>query len=215
MINTLLSSYDLILRVDVDEFLVVDPNLGLTLDSYLQGFDGPYLAARGFDVVQLPEEPYLPAVPAGRILENRSVAYPNTALNKICVVRIPIHWSAGFHFASVYPQFGPLFMLHMKRLDIGWQLHWYRHMFKNIEHNPNAPDSLKQYYSPAEQAVLTYHADISRRRRLTGIESWYRDELMKSFLAEIVYQTQGGLYGGQFGHENVILEIPQAWRALL
>lgn len=215
MINTLLTSYDMIIRVDVDEFLVVDPQLELSLDSYLYDFSGPYLAARGFDVVQLPEEPYLPALPDGRILANRSVAYPNTALNKVCVMQVPVHWSGGFHFASVYPKFGPLFMLHMKRLDIGWQLHWYRQMFKNIEHNPNAPQSLKDYYSPAEQAVLTYHADISRRPRLTGIESWYRDELMKAYFDTISFQKWSNLYGGNFGHENVIVEIPKEWRELL
>ena len=121
-----------------------------SLATFIDSLDAPYLTARGFDVIQLPDEKPLPHPPPGPILRDRGFAYPNTALNKTCIVRTQVAWSAGFHWASVHPRLGPLFMLHMKRLDIGWQVGWFGRMLDNIRDNPKVDPMFKEYYAPDE-----------------------------------------------------------------
>jgi len=213
-VTSLLGCFDTVIRVDADEFLVVDPRSSVSLSEYLANFDAPYLSARGFDVCQMPEEPALPEVPDFPILRDRSFAYPNTALNKTCITRVPVAWCQGFHFASVYPKFGPLFMLHMKRLDIGWQLNWFTRMSENITSNPTVPDSLRAYYQPDEEKIRAYHKGVAGRPRLAGIETWYRPRLTAEYLQKIAYDPASGLYHGTYDHELVLCEIPPEWKSI-
>ncbi|MDE2333571.1 MAG: hypothetical protein KGK10_03440 [Rhodospirillales bacterium] len=161
LVASLLSCYDVVIRVDADEFLVVDPRVAPSLAAFVAAMDQPYLTARGFDVIQLPDEPALPETPAGGILQHRAAAYPNTALNKTAIVRTPLAWSAGFHSANVFPRFGALFMLHMKRLDIGWQMAWLREMSENIAGDPKVEWIFKEYNEPDLQRIGDYHRGVA------------------------------------------------------
>jgi hypothetical protein len=214
LVKSLLGCYDTVIRVDADEFLVVDPRRRLTLKAFIQGLEAPYMNARGFDVCQMPGEPNLPVDFDYPILRDRGFAYPNTALNKACIIRTPMTWSIGFHWASVYPRFGALFMLHMKRLDIGWQLDWYRRMSQAIRDDPSVPDSLRAYYNPDEDQIHRYHNGVSGRERLRGMETWYRFHIMKTFLDDISLTPATGLYDGKYDHELVLCEIPPEWKSL-
>ena len=214
-VAVLLPCYDTVIRVDVDEFLVVDPRVAPNLSAFLESSNEPYMTARGFDVIQMPNEAPLPERPDSPILIDRAFAYPNTALNKTCVVKLPVSWSVGFHSASVFPKFGPLFMLHMKRLDIDWQLGWFGKMLDNIKDNPNVHQMFKDYYSPDEDKIRGYHAGVVSRPRLTGIEAWYRDDLVRNLLEKIRYVPGDSIYHGDYGHEQVLCEIPPEWRSIL
>jgi hypothetical protein len=214
-VSSLLPCYDAVIRVDCDEFLVVDPRSAASLAAFVDGLDAPYMTARGFDVIQMPDEPPLPEKPDASILKDRAFAYPNTALNKTCIVKTPVTWSAGFHAASVYPKFGPLVMLHMKRLDIGWQVGWFSHMFENIKDNPKVDKIFKDYYTPDKEKIRNYHRDVTGRPRLSGIDSWYRHDLTKNFLEKTRFVPSDGLYYSDFDHEMVLCEIPREWKSLL
>jgi len=214
LVTLLLSCYDVMIRVDVDEFLVVDPRAAPSLAAFVHGSDEPYMTARGFDVTQMPDEPPLPERPDGAILKDRAFATPNTALNKTCIMKMPMTWCVGFHWASVYPRFGPLFMLHLKRLDMGWQLAWFRRMFDNIKDNPKVPQNTKDYYYPDEAKIRDHHTSVSQRQRLAGIDSWYRQDLMARFLETIKFVPATGLYHGEYGTEPVLCEIPSEWRSI-
>jgi hypothetical protein len=215
LVTALLGGYDAVVRVDADEFLVLDPRRGGSLRDFIAGMNWPYMSARGFDVTQMPDEPALPFAGDAPILRDRAFAYPNTALNKTCITRTPVTWSIGFHWASVYPRFGPVFMLHMKRIDIAWQLAWYRQMTANIKDNGNVPDSLRAYYDPSEAAIREYHHGVAARERQLGIESWYRHRLMRNFVDKIALAPETGVYHGEYGHELVLCEIPPEWKTLL
>ena len=214
-VSSLLPCYDAVIRVDADEFLVVDPRHAASLAEFVGKLDVPYMTARGFDVTQMLDEPPLPKQPEAPILKDRAFAYPNTALNKTCIVTAPVTWSPGFHWASVYPKFGPLFMLHMKRLDIGWQFGWFGRMFNSIKDNPNVNQIIKDYYFPDTEKIKDYHRGVSNRPRLSGIESWYRHDLTRKFLEEIRLVPDVGLYHGEYGHESVLCEIPSEWKSIL
>jgi hypothetical protein len=214
LVSALLPCYDFVVRVDADEFLVVDPRVTESLASFLETFAEPYLTSRGFDVVQLPQEAPLPEG-LMQILPYRQVAYPNSALNKTCIVKTAVKWSSGFHSASVYPKFGPLFLLHMKRVDIQWQLQWFARMTANIKDNANVAQIIKDYYEPDIGKITKYHREVSGRTRLSGIDSWYRQEFTRQFLDGVALRPADGVYAGTYGHEHVLCEIPSQWRALI
>lgn len=203
-VTTLLACYDLVIRADTDEFLVVDPSVAATLADYVETLAEPYLTARGFDVIQLPGEPPLNPRDGLPLLRDRGYAYPNTALNKTCITAIPMQWSAGFHWATVFPKFGPVFILHMKRIDVGWQLALLREVTSDIARNPHVSAESREYYAPDEQKILAYHAGVDDRPRLSGIGSWYRSRLTQAFIAEIRLDGASLLYHGQYGHEHVL-----------
>jgi hypothetical protein len=180
----------------------------------VEKLDQPYVTARGFDVIQLLEEPPLPKE-LSRILAHRKVAYPNSALNKTCLVRTAVKWSSGFHSASVYPKFAPVFMLHMKRVDIRWQLEWFAQMTSNIRDNKNVDQIIKDYYQPDEAKITKYHRDVACRTRLSGIDAWYRHDFTQQFLSGVSLRAADGVYAGTYAHEHVLCEIPAEWQALI
>ncbi len=68
----LLHANDVVVRVDVDEFLVVDPRAGASLPEFIARSDRPHLTARGFDVVQIMAKP--PLQPDRPVLAQRQFA---------------------------------------------------------------------------------------------------------------------------------------------
>ena len=214
-VAALLPCYQTVVRVDADEFLVVDPRVAASLSDFFDQWEGPYLSARGFDEIQLAGEPDLAEIPSAPSLQNRACAYPNTSLNKTCIVRMPISWSPGFHSSSVFPKFGPIFMLHMKRLDIGWQLRWFARMLENIKDNPHVHQMFKDYYTPDEGKIRGYHDGVLNRPRLQGIDAWYRDNFIAIYLSKMKLVPADGIYHGEYGHEQVLCEIPPEWKSII
>jgi hypothetical protein len=213
-VSALLPCYETVIRVDIDEFLVVDPRVAPSLAGFVNDMKGPYITARGFDVIQLYQEPSLPEKLDGPLLENRAFAYPNTALNKTCIVKHPVTWSTGFHWSTVYPKFGPVFMLHMKRIDINWQIAWSAKMFESVKDNPTVNQAIKDYYSPSRDKIEAYHKDVGMRPHLSGIDSWYRDEIISEYLSKLEYRPDYAMYSGEYGHELVLCEIIPEWKLL-
>ena len=209
LVTALLKTYDLVIRVDTDEILVVDPRVASNLKSYFLSSAAPYYTARGFDVVQTIGEPAL--VP-GPILSQRRYAYPISALNKTAATRQPLTWSSGFHWASVPPVFSPLFLLHLKRVDIEWQCRWYAEMTRNIGDNPAIDPQIRAYYAANRAAITAYHAGVSGRPRLEGLDAWYREEHQQRFLESV--KLIDGLYFGDYAHESALLGIPPEWATL-
>ncbi len=89
--------YDLVIAHDIDEVLVADPDLGLSLSDYLQHpVRYASLSALGLDVGQNLdlEKPIDPSRP---FLEQRSFAHVSARYTKAVVATRPLRWGAGFH----------------------------------------------------------------------------------------------------------------------
>lgn len=212
LVATLLGAYDVVIRVDADEILMVDPSVAPSLREFIESSSRPYHTARGFDVIQTLDEP---AMAPGPLLAQRRFAYPAGALNKTCIVRVPVHWTQGFHWCSVYPDFGPLFMLHLKRIDIDWQVEWFTRMTANIGDNPNVEQIFKEYYRPDREKIVAYHRNISNWKIQAGIESWYRHDHQSKFIRSVSYNASKDVYSGTYEHDHVLCEIPQEWKTAL
>ncbi|RPA69957.1 glycosyltransferase family 2 protein [Cyclobacteriaceae bacterium YHN15] len=95
--KSLLDRYDLIIGVDADEFLVVDPKCGKTLVEYLSEIDiDPSVSGLGIDVGQvLGKEDQLDLdLP---FLSQREYALVSSRYTKPSVISKPVNWGSGFH----------------------------------------------------------------------------------------------------------------------
>ena len=93
----LFGRYDLVIGCDADEFLVVDPQTGKSLASYLSEADIKYcLSGLGMDVGQrIGEEGNLSA--DKKFLRQRSYAYVCSRYTKPVVIARRGRWGSGFH----------------------------------------------------------------------------------------------------------------------
>ncbi|PSL05779.1 glycosyl transferase family 2 [Cecembia rubra] len=95
--HSLLGQYDIIIGVDADEFLVVDPKVGKSLASYLSEIEiNPSVSGLGMDVGQIlgkeadldKERPFL---------DQREYALLSSRYTKPSVISQPVNWGSGFH----------------------------------------------------------------------------------------------------------------------
>ncbi len=87
---------DVVLRIDIDEFVAVDPRAGLSLPDYLGRLaPGAMCAALGLDVIQGPSDAGLDR--SRPILEQRRNAILTREFCKLVAVRRPPRWASGFH----------------------------------------------------------------------------------------------------------------------
>jgi len=96
----------LVLAMDIDEFLVLDPNQKCSLKAYLsQEFNSSSLSALGLDVGQHPslEQPIDLKKP---FLSQRAYAQVSDRYTKPIVALRPLNWGSGFHRISYFLQVG-------------------------------------------------------------------------------------------------------------
>jgi hypothetical protein len=202
----LLDSNDMVLRVDVDEFLVPDPAKFTSLPECLANWSGTHLTAFGFDIFQSLDEP---ALDLGRpILAQRRFAYALTALNKTCVTRVPLKWGRGFHYCSRPPNFGDVFLLHTKRADIALQAAWNDQMRAKA----GGDEFVTSYYSWEAEKIRGYHEGRLRLPLITGPDALVRTDFNRHFLDSIRYVENLGLFNGPFDIEQVNVAIPDDFR---
>ena len=154
--QSLFSRYSVVLAMDIDEFLIVDPNKNQSLHEYLtQDFDTySSLSALGIDVGQHPKlekeidlkKPFL---------TQRSYAQVSDRYTKPVVALQPLQWGSGFHRVKGqnYRIDSNLFLFHFGLVDrettlqksgdkevvqAGWRAHLNRrvHLYDNLESCP-------------------------------------------------------------------------------
>ncbi len=95
--RSLFHRYDIVIAHDIDEYLVIDPDLQQTFVEFFQKpFRSASLSALGLDVGQHLnlEQPIDPARP---FLEQRSFAHVSARYTKAVVATRPLTWGSGFH----------------------------------------------------------------------------------------------------------------------
>ena len=93
----LLQTYDMVIGTDVDEFLVVEPKLGLSLVDFLSQADVRIsLSAMGIDVGQHLEKEK-PIDSSQPFLRQRRYALLSDRYSKASVIASPVSWGSGFH----------------------------------------------------------------------------------------------------------------------
>ena len=116
-----LNHYDLVIGTDVDEFLLVDPELNQTLSEFLLSCKPSFsLSALGIDVGQhLHDE--APLNPSHGLLSQRRYALINDRYTKASVLARPVVWGSGFHRVRKhnFHIVDGLFLFHFGCVDFG------------------------------------------------------------------------------------------------
>lgn len=118
--NKLLQEYDIIIGCDCDEFLIVDPALGVSLSEYLSSKKiNTTLSGLGLDVGQnLIHESELDKTQS--FLSQRRYALLSTRYTKPVVLNRPVRWGSGFHSVHGHNfHIDPnLYLLHFGAVDM-------------------------------------------------------------------------------------------------
>lgn len=118
--DRLLQEYDIVIGCDVDEFLIVDPNVGMSLSRYLSMIKiNTSVSGLGMDVAQdLHNDAVLDT--NGPFLFQRTRALLSTRYTKPVVINRPVRWGSGFHSISGHNfHIDPnLYLLHFGAIDL-------------------------------------------------------------------------------------------------
>lgn len=114
----LLLRYNYVLVVDADELVVADPRRAATLAELCRGELPPVTTLFGLDVVQTAEE--APIDFTRPISRQRHYGRPSTTVCKPTLIREPVRWGAGFHYAPEWPSlFAGVYLFHIAYVDFG------------------------------------------------------------------------------------------------
>jgi hypothetical protein len=211
LIAVLLESYELVIRVDTDEFIVPDPRTSTSLADYLDKMDRPYVTAAGYDIVQATAEAPLD-LNRPILIEQRKFAYAYDALSKTCVVSLPVKWAPGFHFCTVFPEFSQLYLLHMKRADIDIQMAIGK---VTSERAAAAEPNRKNYLTPREH-LIAHNRTAFNAERGTGWDFFVRENYFQAFRSAVRYTASyGGVYHGrEFRPDKALVELPAGFAGM-
>ena len=106
------------LHVDIDEILVADPARYPSLAHYAAADPRPVISAIGLDLLHIPEleRPLSRGLPVAR--QRRWLRF-SSAMCKPVLIRQPVDWAPGFHSVEAPPEFGELYLFHLRYADLG------------------------------------------------------------------------------------------------
>lgn len=111
--------HDVVVYNDVDEILVLDPLVGNDVVAALLEASAPVSSPLGLEVIHRADlEPH-PIDLAKPVLSQRPHVRPSNFFCKPCIVRTPVRWSRGGHFAN-HPELHfvkGLYNIHLRNFD--------------------------------------------------------------------------------------------------
>jgi hypothetical protein len=119
----LLQQYNKVLFAEIDEFVAPDPDVYVDLKDYIHQFKGGIARVRGFNVVQVGDEPRLNL--ESDILPQRTHWAHYRAFDKPLLVTHPIEYIPGFHTADGCGDDlidSNLYMIHLKWVCLDYLL---------------------------------------------------------------------------------------------
>ena len=118
LINGLLAYYSFVICTDVDEFVVLDPKLKMSLPEFLSRRRNVVITPVGVEVVHLPDQETEP-VEKGILATRRHCRY-SSFYSKPCIIGKPVELSRGGHYAKepTLRTFRNLYLFHMKYCDL-------------------------------------------------------------------------------------------------
>lgn len=163
----LLQKYDMVIGTDVDEFLVVDPALGVSLPDFLSQLpERVSYSGLGIDIGQhLGKEAEIEETVS--FLKQRHYARLSTRYSKSTVITKPVKWGSGFHRVrnTNFKIIKDLYLFHfgcvdMKRLEAKFSdkdkiaTGWERHLKKRA----------KTIYDVSQRPVKSWDSWVPKAR---------------------------------------------------
>ncbi len=203
VVRELLSRYDWVIHSDADELMLADPRHFSTLADYALAEPAPAARAIGLDLHHIPgeERPFDPALPLGA--QRRWVRFA-ASMCKPALVREAVRWTPGFHASEPPGQFGALYCVHLRYVDLGMGLARLartraRAALPGTNPHQRVPDAEFEALMRSV-ATLPRHADVPFDPVLPPLHPW-------------IEQVQAGADLELAG--DALWELPERFRALL
>lgn len=121
-----LNYYNWMLVTDIDEMIVVDPEVAPSVTGYLArtypdiSTAPTSISPFGLNIVHVPEEEPLPILDDETILSRRRYFYPSRVYSKPTLVRAPVFFGPGGHRNNLGPRTlsDDLYLVHLKFCDM-------------------------------------------------------------------------------------------------
>lgn len=182
----LFQRYDLVIGTDVDEFLLVDPALGVTLPAYLSSLPvRTSVSALGIDVGQHlhREGPIGDDLP---LLAQRRYAVLSDRYSKCSVLARPVSWGSGFHRVRGhgYHIVPHLYLFHFGCADQARIVALYAHSERQTKGwQQHLERRLRTTRLVTDQAPLGWDAATHRARRIENVfhqpYAWNKPTLLR------------------------------------
>jgi hypothetical protein len=207
LVRTLLLTHDIVIRCDVDEFLIANPRQYTSLSDYIQRCELKYVTAYGIDIFEK-EGDSLINVSMPVLVSQRRHGIVNSPLHKIAVTTIPLDWAAGFHAATAPPAFDSLYLFHMKFADVGRRSEWFQFMKASVKEG--GPEH--KYFSFTQDQMKKHKVELSNKPCLSDGWSYLSNmEEKDEFLASVT-RWPTGTYQGTFAVAKSSFVIPEEFR---
>ena len=197
----LLQKYDMVIGTDVDEFLVVDPALGVSLPDFLSQLpDRVSYSGLGIDVGQhLGKEVEIDE--AVSFLKQRHYARLSTRYSKSTVITKPVQWGSGFHRVrnTSFKIIKDLYLFHFGCVDM-----------KRLEAKFSDKDKIATGWErhPKKRAKTIY--DVSQR----PVKSWNSWVTKARFIQNFVRPPYAWNKPAMF-NAVIIVEIPERFESVV
>ncbi len=205
----LLENHDVVVRCDVDEFLIPDPDKHVSLAAYVDGLTRPYVTAIGLDLVEVEGDP--PLVLDGRpLLAQREWCVRTAALNKTAVTSVPMTWSLGFHASTVSPVFEDLYLVHTKFADVRGRVAWFAEMLERV--GPGTTEY--QYYNDGKAKIEGFQRWLCKLDRKPDPAFLKDTAFLEQFLKTVYCNPVNGIYQGEFLIDRSLTKHPYVDRQI-
>ena len=193
--------YELVIGCDADEFLVVDPNLRLSLPEYLSQIKiKTSVSALGLDVGQHLSKELL-FDKSKPILAQRNFALINSRFTKTSIVAKPVRWGRGFHRVNGH-NFNidkNLYLLHFGNID-------YNALMEKFNSQDIIARGEQKHYKRARFRVID---DISNKKAVDGDKVFGLARLIQTAFRPIYAWNKPSMLGMRW-----IVKMPQRFLGL-
>lgn len=214
--SSLLNYFSHVIHVDVDEFIVANPDKYSGLKDYATKWvkGRKSVTSIGLNVTHLPSEEQTIDF-SQPILSQRSYVRFVSPMCKPCFIAKPITWSPGFHGSTHETVFDDIFMFHMRYFDLNYgltRLHKTRNMKwkseKNGLHQRVEDETWKKWFISFE--------------RFQRNGAFYSNSTLNSDLANYINEFLDGSVLESTGKvkppmitPNTLFEVPLSFKGML
>lgn len=194
-VANLLERHDVVVRCDVDEFLVPAPRRGGSLKDYVERLDQTYVTAIGLDLIETPEDETLDF--DRPLLAQRPWCVETSSLSKTAIVARqagPVVWAPGFHAATVRPRFDDLYLLHMKFADVKGRVTWFANMRDKLVPGSKTYD----YYDAGKAKIEGFAKHLNTFPRMDEADPYTDTSFREHFLETVTRNPVNGIWQGVF-----------------
>lgn len=138
----LLEYYDAVLYTDVDEIIVPEPNLGMSLKDYIISSNKQWINPIGLNVLhdRLREGTLDLTKP---LFSQRAYAQFDQLYCKPAISRVPMRWTVGLHFSARAPCYATdLYLFHLRAMDYDIS----KARIRNLNSVPLSEESVRNNY---------------------------------------------------------------------